>query len=134
MTRQRSTGSGRRILDFAVYTLIGIALVGGVMFFAIRNPYAKLPDVKWVGLIVTTAITFGYAIKGSKRYWEHWLYWAVVGALLAVHLLVYVALLRSVGHFALLWFAIISPIEWAGICLALEWIASKANWPKAERS
>lgn len=111
---------GRRVVDFVFYVAIAVAIVIAVLLWA-SHTRGEL-NLKWVGLVVITPITFGYAIRDTKEFWKKRLYWLVTGLLLLVHLAVYIPVLRDVDQVPLLWFAAINAVEWIAIRGLLVWI------------
>jgi len=102
----------RRLGDLVIYTLIGLGIVAAAVAFATQNPKTKLPDAKWLGLIIFTPVTFGYAIHSSRRKRRsRKSYWGTVAVLLASHIGVYVLVLSHVEHFGMIWYIILNPPE-----------------------
>ncbi len=117
----------KRLLDLLGYTVIGVCLVGAAIFYASTHRSDPAPDARWLGLAGMTALTFGYPLKWYRSYWRKRLFWCTLVLLLFIHLAAYIEVLRSVDHFGLLWFAIVTPAEWSVMGPVLEWAGKKAS-------
>ena len=110
----------KRLLEFLIYILIAIVLVGVIIFYASKHRSEPAPDLRWVGLAVITLITFGYPLKWLRACWRRRRFWGVFLLLLMIHLAAYIEVLRNVEHFGYLWFAIANSIEWLVIVPILQ--------------
>jgi hypothetical protein len=50
---------------------------------------------KWGGLAGNTIILFGWVIKQERRLWSNRVFWATLGALLAIHVGAFYAVLTA---------------------------------------
>jgi hypothetical protein len=100
----------RRISDYLIYSGIGLAFGLGILWAA-THIHRDIPKtaVKWIGLAVTTLILFGYAVADYRRYYGRLSFWATVLALLAVHVGLFILVLKHIESWGLLWFAAIIP-------------------------
>jgi len=110
----------KRLRDLSLEILIGLALVAGIALFAIYVPRSHRVSARWVGLAVMTLIAFGYPLRWYRSYWRRALFWVAFLGLLLIHLAAFVVVLREVERFGLLWFAILTPLEWTLIRPILE--------------
>ena len=81
-----------RVVDYVLYIAIGFALV----FFAIvSSKWSHEKFIRWGGLGFFTACLFGYFVQESRRFLRNWHFWKITAALLAVHLVLFVAILAT---------------------------------------
>ncbi len=126
ITSQRSKcrprWTGRRVLDFAMYLVIAATIGFGVVWFA-YNSEGKRNDViaRWGGLIVNTAIVYGYVVKESRPFWRAWGFWLAIISVLSLHLLLFVVVLQRVQHWSVLWFLLMYPVEIPALGIACDW-------------
>ncbi len=118
-------GAFARIRDIGLEVVIAVVLVVAVLYVAIHSNLPEEVFFRWFGLAVATAITFGYPLAWYRRYWHDSRFWISWAALLALHLLIYVAVLLRVTHFGYLWFAIVTPLEWSVICPLIQTAARR---------
>ena len=79
--------------------MIAVVLVVAVLYVAIHSNLPEEVFFRWFGLAVATAITFGYPLAWYRRYWHDSRFWISWAAMLALHLLIYVAVLLRVIAF-----------------------------------
>jgi hypothetical protein len=116
----------RRALDFAIYILIALTLVGLVIWGADHYPSVDANRFgKWLALVGNTAVLFGYAIKSGREFWRRRAFWLVISVFLASHLLVFSLILSSVQRFPFYWFVVTYPIELSAIAIALDWVVDR---------
>lgn len=101
----------RRILTVLLEVSFGLAVVAGVIVYAELGPFSWMPSIRWWGLGISTAGTFGYALQWCKRYWRLPRLWLTFIALLLVHSVIYVVVLLNVQEWRLMWFAFIGTAE-----------------------
>lgn len=58
-----------------------------------------------------TAILFGYAANSHKAHFGKPKFWRVLAGLLLLHIAVFVAVLRYVEQWKVLWFVLLFPVE-----------------------
>jgi hypothetical protein len=96
--------------------MAGLA-VCGVMTAALVIVYGEysrtnwVPPARWVGLAAYTLLVFGIGIREFRRSWRSAGFWAMLAALLAVHLAAYTAVLTLVPEWRLIWFFPITVVE-----------------------
>ena len=73
----------------------------------------------WIEFAAFTWITFYYPVKQHRRHWRRPIFWSGVAGLLAVHLVVFVIVLRNYPEWRLVWFIPVAIAEGGGIFLAL---------------
>lgn len=104
--------TAKRVRDFALYILIGLAIaVGGVWYGYATVGSDRGWVSKWLGLTIITLILFGYTIKEHKRFISRLSFWLVFLALLVVHLSIFTTILLNVGEWKVVWFVLAYPLE-----------------------
>ena len=109
----------KRVVDFVVYVLIGLAMVGAVILYAEIGPFAWMPSVRWWGLAGLTALLGLQTARTFRRSWRRRSFWLWLTGLVGVHLLAWAMVLRSAAEWGLLWFVPPTIIEAALFVLAL---------------
>jgi hypothetical protein len=104
-----------------VFAGIGVAALIGVVEEYGKNHW--LPSVRWVGLVLFTALLF-YTLLGDFRdHWRSAKLWAGLAALLIVHIAAYAWLLTVAEAWGLLWFVPLTLGEYSGATYLLsQWI------------
>jgi hypothetical protein len=64
---------------------------------------AKVPS-EWLALAVFTSCLFWVTVRQSRAYWRRLGFWLATAALLIVHLLAFVAVLRAYPQWREIWF------------------------------
>jgi len=114
--------TGSRLRDFSLYTLIGLCLsLGLVWFFEHGYRLDSQPFLRWGGLGLNTAILYGYVVKDSRVFWHAWGFWLATVSFLAIHLLVFIVVLQHVEHWSMLWFLIMYPVEMPTLAVVCDW-------------
>src|SRR3954468_5057204 len=94
-----SSGGGlrattRRIRDLAIYLLIAIAVAVAIVWYAYKSDGTGNESIsRWGGLIVNTAILYGYVLKESRPFWHAWGFWLALIAVLSLHTIVFIVIL-----------------------------------------
>ena len=99
-----------RIWDLVVYILIGLTVVGLLIWSA---NYNVSPDslVKWGGLTGNTALLFWWIVKQNREHWYNRVFWWTVAALFLVHTGSFYMILRNVEHWRMAWYLLICSAE-----------------------
>jgi hypothetical protein len=114
----------KRIRDFVIYIVIGLAVGLGTVWYAFHfKTHNTEALVKWIGFSGITAILFGYAIHAHRNFLRSAGFWMVMSLLLAVHLVGFIFVLRRTQRWPLLWFVFIYPIE----NFAILWVLSVSS-------
>jgi hypothetical protein len=99
----------RRLLLYLCLALASLVVLGLVI--AVSN-YAHLAiPFRWVALIMYTSLLLYAVIKEFRRLWRHVPFWLSLAGLLAIHLLAFVAVLRAIPQWRLLWFIPVVYVE-----------------------
>ncbi len=118
--QQRGAFTRSRVRDFALYIAIALAFGFAIMWLAGTTKLdSKELFGKWIGLAAHTGIVFGYTIRQYRPFWTRPSYWITMFLLLCVHLLFFITVLRAVSEWRLIWWAIINPIEFVALGMAL---------------
>jgi RsiW-degrading membrane proteinase PrsW (M82 family) len=99
------------------YTAIALAAFVAIVLFVVLTHGAEVP-FHWVFLGLFTSGLFWITVKQSREYWRHPGFWVVMGALLGLHLVIFVSILRVYPDWRPLWFVPTITIE-AGLFGAL---------------
>ena len=111
-----------RIRDLGLYLLIAIAVALGVVWFAYRSTGTSDESIsRWGGLIVNTAILYGYVLKESRPFWHAWAFWLAIIGVLGLHTSVFIVILQRVDHWSILWFLLMYPVEIPGLAIVCDW-------------
>ena len=102
----------RRVLEFASYTVAGVAVVLGVIYYADHVPSEKAFPVRWVGFWLNNVVVFGYIIQWYRNLWLQTRYWMLLGGFVLLHFALYIPVLRTVQQWPLIWFACLDVLEW----------------------
>ena len=114
--------SSGRIRDLALYLLIAVAVALGIIWFAYRSTGTGDESIsRWGGLIVNTAILYGYVLKEGRPFWHAWAFWLAFVAVLGLHLAVFIVILQRVEHWSVLWFLFMYPIEIPALAIVCDW-------------
>jgi hypothetical protein len=101
------------MLDFCLYVLIAVACGFAIYWSAlhIHKPGSEVFG-KWAGLAMNTLIVIGYTIRDHRVPRSLLSFWALISALLLVHLLFFILLLRAVEQWRLAWWILATPMEY----------------------
>ncbi|HEV2486900.1 MAG TPA: hypothetical protein VGT08_15335 [Terracidiphilus sp.] len=92
-----------------------IIALGLLLIFRVFVSFGHNANLKFGGLTISTLILFGYFVHGSRKYVRHSRFWSLTASLLALHLLLWIALLSHVEKWGPLWFYIMVfelPVFW----------------------
>jgi len=119
---RKRASTPRRIRDLALYLLIAVAVALGIVWFAYRSDGGQHESIsRWGGLIVNTAILYGYVLKESRPFWHAWAFWLPWIAVLGLHMGAFIIILKHVEHWSVLWFLFMYPIEIPGLAIVCDW-------------
>ena len=96
-----------------VFLYLGIALSVLVVvgLFVILTRSRVQISGGWIGLVGYTSLLFWVTITRSRERWHRPTFWLTVAGLLAVHLLGFVAILRSYPEWRMIWFMPVVIVE-----------------------
>jgi hypothetical protein len=100
-----------RIRDLAIETLIAVTVVTGFVVYLFESHSGKQRDWTSFVQIGNTAIVFGFLISWFRHAWRRLSFWTVIGALLFVHVAVYVFVFRHIQHLGLVYYALFDVLE-----------------------
>src|SRR5438874_7847492 len=100
---------GLRVLLYLALVLGGLIVIGLATVFSVRTGIS--PSGGWFGFFGFTPFVFWAVIKAQKRHWRRRGLWVAVGALLLLHLAVFITVLLKYPELRLVWFAPVSIIE-----------------------
>ena len=109
----------RRVADFAAYTLIGVAVYGGLVWLLFRSEDGATA-VKWYGLMWFTVLVFGQALVMHTHSFKRLRFWLLVSGLLAGHIAMFVAILSQTDGLRGIWWGVLFLIE----SVAIDWTLS----------
>jgi hypothetical protein len=102
---------GSRFLLYIAIALGVLAICALLVAIAIYTGHTRRLPVGWFGLVGFTPLIFWTVIKSLRRCWKRAGFWFAVAALLALHLLAFVATLLRYPQWPLLWFVPVSMVE-----------------------
>lgn len=112
----RHLAARSKVRDWLVYVVIAVLLVAVIAAFAVHDADTgrsqSLP-LKWMGFVGTTLIVFGYAIRACRSWWKLRKFWLLLGVFFVTHLVLGVFVLTAVDRVALLFYALLSGVEYA---------------------
>lgn len=108
-----------RVLDFVVYVGVGLLFALGVIWYVDHTRSRSDHLARWLGLVVHTAIIFGFSIQSHRGLRRVRSFWPTIGALLVLHLVVFTVLLQRLEYWRMLWFIFLYPAEFWAIDIAL---------------
>ena len=106
----------RRSLFYIELALAALAVIGLLVAISVHTGTAFTGG--WIGLIGYTCLLFWVTIGKSREHWHRPMFWLTIVSLLGVHLLVFIAVLRSYPQWRMIWFLPIVVIE-AGLFWAV---------------
>ncbi len=118
-------------------TLIIVALViGSGAYWVLKHNvrFSQTSFEKWLGLAFNTIALFGWLIKEERRLWSNRVFWATLGALLAIHLGAFYIILRRIEQLRLFWFFVICITEVIPISATIEWTMDRFGKRHPERA
>ncbi|HZW91563.1 MAG TPA: hypothetical protein VFF64_01180 [Candidatus Eremiobacteraceae bacterium] len=92
---------------------IGIALLVLVVvatFIVLTKGRVRISG-GWAGLVTYTALLLWVIISKSRKRWHQLTFWLTVVGLLTIHLLAFVAILRSYPQWRMIWFVPVVIVE-----------------------
>jgi hypothetical protein len=114
--------TAKRIRDLAAYLLVATIFGLAVVWFAFHSRGLKDDFVaRWGGLILNTAILYGYFLKESRPFWHAWVFWLATASVFIVHLLSFIVILQRVEHWSVLWFLFMYAIEVPLLSVLCDW-------------
>ena len=116
----------RRLLDFAIYILIGILVVVIGYWLALRD-ISEDSLVRWGGLSLNTAALFGWVIKQNRRFWRKRAFWATILILFLTHTAIFYVILRIAPQWRMAWFFLLCTAEVIPISLVLNNLMQRAR-------
>jgi hypothetical protein len=102
----------RRILLY-----LGLAFASLVVFslvFALSIRTHIVVPFRWVMLATFTGVLVAATVQGSRKYWRMVAFWFILAALLCLHLLAFILILRNFPEFRIFWYVPVVILE-AGI-------------------
>jgi hypothetical protein len=136
--RAMSISAARRIIRWLL-AVVGL-LIGGLVFALVvvgvgeyGREYSFL-RARWIGLVLFTLLVFGLVLHHFRSQWGRFRFWLWLLAMLAVHVLAYVAVLSRVDEWRAVWFAIITIVEGPFLIYFLEQLGSRRGENVSARS
>ena len=105
----------KRIFEYALAVLLGVALVAAVILYAELGPIPWMPSVRWWGLAGITVLL----LPTYRRYWAQCSFWMHIAWLTALHIAAWSVVLTKVSVWGLLWFVPPTVVEVALLVLVL---------------
>ena len=102
---------GRRVLLYFGLAIASLAAFSLVFPTLVYTGHTGHVSARWIALGVFTAGLFWVTIKQSKEYWCRLGFWFAMAGLLALHLLAFIAVLRSYPQWRGIWFMAIMIVE-----------------------
>lgn len=100
----KQTNWKKRIVELSLEVAAAVALVLGILAYALYGPKKSLIDGKWVAFGLNTAFVFGTVLKLARPLWNKAKVWLTLGFLLLVHIAVGWMVLRDVEKVGLVWY------------------------------
>ena len=113
-----------RILDYALYVSVGLAMVALAWFGSQR--FLEGPGLP---LLIFTPIVFGSAIYQYRGYYKIWQFWCIFCILLGVHFALFIWLARRISFSNTLWILLFVWIELFVVYRLLAWTCSRSTTP-----
>jgi len=99
----------RRSLLYIGLALAALAVIGLLVAISVHTGTAFTGG--WIGLVVYTSGLFWVTIRQSRDYWRRPGFWLALAGLLVVHLLAFVAILRTYPQWRMIWFIPVVIVE-----------------------
>ena len=107
-------GSRKRLRDLLLETIVAVAIVVALVV------YSRKINFKWLAFFANTAVIFGYAVRILQPLWKKTKFWAVLAALLLLHLAIGGYAISRVEEIALIWYVPLIPAEIFLICVVVQ--------------
>jgi hypothetical protein len=107
----------RRATDFLLYGAIAIGVFASVFLLAwyqVRTHQPPGLPLKWLGFAGMTAVVFGYALQGTRR-WHSPRFWTLLAAFFAVHTGLGISVLWHVEQVPLAVYALLTAPEYVAL-------------------
>lgn len=91
------------------------AIVGAIIVYSIYVPSSKDIADKWVALVVNTFVVFGMLAHWFALRRQNVRFWFIFLLLVAVHSIIYAAVLYQVNRWPLVLFAFTDVVEWLAL-------------------
>jgi hypothetical protein len=98
-----------------VLIIVPLVLVTLVLFAAFAFQVNHDTYIRWGGLVLNTAIIFGFFISYSSQYLRKMKFWTLTICFLTVHAIAWIIFLEHVGEWKLSWFSVMVfelPVFW----------------------
>jgi hypothetical protein len=126
--RQRRDSAGsvsrtmrRRLIDFGLYIMVGLAVAVLVLWFADRR-VPRDTFAKWGGLALFSAILLGTVVTNHRHALTRAAFWLSLAGLFTVHVIVSALVLVNVDNWKIIWFGLLYPVELVAIEAALAYL------------
>jgi hypothetical protein len=83
-----SLATAKRWLLNILMALLMIGFFGACFFYAMSAGIGDELFIKWMNIILTAGVVFGYAVKEFWRFRKRWAFWVELGVLLVAHFIV----------------------------------------------
>lgn len=93
-----------------LYVGIALTVLAVIAVFIVLTKGAQISG-GWFGLVGYTSLLFWVTISKSRERWHRPMFWLAVVGLLVVHLLAFVAILRSYPEWRMIWFMPVVIVE-----------------------
>ncbi len=111
-------------LAILVILLVIALTIGASLYWFVILP-GRIPArdafAKWSGLAIFTLGTFGFVVKKSRTRWRSRAFWIILGAILAVHITVFLVIFRYVEPWREWYLLIVCTVEAPSIMTVLHW-------------
>ena len=136
ITTRKANLTLARIRDFALYIVIGVAVVGAASwwgYYQARVGGSPYLPMKWIAFASVTGIAFGYAIKGQRPNWRKPRLWAALGVLAAAHFAIGILVIWRISTLPLIVLAPFAGGECLAIAICLEYLVPAHRASSNER-
>ncbi len=117
-----------RIGELLAYASIGVAVaLGAVLYGAYAATHGGDPHlpVGWIGMVLVTAMVFGYVIRSQRALLIRPRLWGILALCLLVHGAIWVTAITAIGNRALPFIGIAAMPECLAITRTLEGFSGK---------
>ena len=120
----------KRLWDLLLYVGIALIIAVGAVLYGIYtaergvDPHLQLG---WIGLALITLVVFGYVLRAQRPAWHHPKFLLGVSLCFAIHLLVWLPIVVSIGNRALPLLGIATMPEYLSMNLILDRILPRGN-------
>jgi hypothetical protein len=108
----------RRLPLYFALALAGLATIGLLVAISISTGIEI--EGRWIGLAMFSCVLLWAMVRESRSMWMQPKFWMAVTGFLAIHLAVFVPILRSYPQWRVVWFAFITPPEAAVFGMSLD--------------